>query len=146
MNTHMEMFVPLTYCIMDHASLQSCTRHGIFQQRHELSSGRATAAFLTNFCSQLGSDVDCWKPHRLVKWKQVSPNPEGMLSVQEHCLAGRLKKKLVRDLAHERQYLLSQQHITVVCANNLHCRIDEYQVHFQTLGHTCEHYQWVVES
>jgi len=49
-------------------------------------------------------------------------------------------KELSRDLTHDRQYLLSQRHITAVWAINLNPRIDEYQVHFPEFGHADEHH------
>jgi len=61
-------------------------------RRQELSSGRATAAFLPKFCSH---PRQIWSVGvtGLVKWKRVSPIPEGclvhVLGIQEQYLAGR---------------------------------------------------------
>ena len=53
-----------------------------------------------------------------------------MCSVCRNTVLEEDKKKLARDHTHDRQYLLSQQHVTAVCVINVHLRIDEYQVLF----------------
>jgi len=59
----MEMFVPLIYCITDHALLQATHQTASaaaasVRQQHEHSPSRAATAFLLKFCSQPGSDLD----------------------------------------------------------------------------------------
>jgi len=42
-------------------------------------------------------------------------------------------KALATDLTYDRQQLLSQKHLMVVCAIDLHSKIDEYQVYSLSL-------------
>jgi len=49
-------------------------------------------------------------------------------------------KEYSTDLTHCRQLLLSQKHITVVCAIDLHSSVDQYQVNSPQLGHTHGHH------
>jgi len=56
--------------------------------------------------------------------------------MQQHSTVLLEDKELARDLTHDRQQLLSQQHVTAVCAINLNPRNDNYKlIHFLKLGH-----------
>jgi len=69
------------------------------------------------------------------------------VSFQEvDCLAGSVSRnialleELTTDLTHDRQQLLSQQHLTVVCTIDLQSNVDTNQVHWPQLGHIHGHH------
>jgi len=106
-----------------------------------ISSGRSAAALLQKFCSQPGSGLDFWS---LVKWKLVSPTPEGWLSrklgAHQHYATIWLGDRTLQK-SHAWQAVAAQSASTsrqyVLCLNS---RIDEHRVRFLELRHAHEHH------
>jgi len=98
----------------------------------ELSSGRAAAAF---------------SPQGLVKWKRVSPIPEG------YCLTSSVYRSTVLLKINNSPEISRvtgsscsvSSSVTVVglCAVNLHPMIDNHQVRFAEFGQVHRYYQWL---
>jgi len=59
-NTLLQFIIIITN-VMIIVTLSQKMLQGYCNQHHELQSSRATAAFLHKYCSQLCSDLDCWK-------------------------------------------------------------------------------------
>jgi len=68
---HAETFVQRNYCVTDRALLKAMPQTWTYQLKfinaYLLLSSRLGVAFLPKFCSQSGSDMDCWGTTDVVK-------------------------------------------------------------------------------
>jgi len=119
-NTRTETFAPLIYAVIDYALLQATRQTWsmllLFINVITFRLVEA-AAYLPKFCSQLGSDLDCWEP--VVLWNESGcPHSRRLIVSQARCACRSTvlleDKELARDLTHDRQNLVSQQHVTAL--------------------------------
>jgi len=115
-------------------------------RHHELA--RPPAAFIPIFLQSVG-----FRSVLLCRKRSGDTNA-GVSSQKVDCLARSVSrnivlledKELATDLTHDRQKLLSQKHLTAVCAIDIHSSIDKNKVHWPQLGHTHGHHYWFAEG
>ena len=129
-----ETFVPLIYCIINHARHSICCFS---------SSTSGTFVWQSHCCispqilQSSTSDLECWG-HRSGEMKASVSHPR-RLSCARARYSGAVSCRKIKNLpemSHMTEQLLSQQHIMtafVINLNPIYDEYDEYQLHFPEL-------------